>query len=370
MCEHFCAQCLGQTGIHSCTMDSESRLRLIQRLKEKLTRSPTDRRITILRSLMELREPSAHQLLLHFLRSFERTYERADDYSERLSENQCAALADLLQRSEEVLEELAPKVYRTSAEGCAKLVPAVSNCRQADFERLDLSQSALQMVVWALSSSPSVLTLLDLSGVSVVMTQMQLLCEGLQSPNCRLELLRLYECSLTEVGCSSLVSALKSNPTHLKVVDFHDNPELGDSGVEHLCGFLQRPDCHLQILGLFNCGISSSGCCSLASALMSNPSHLRELQLGQNPELNTGVERLCGFLQSPHCRLEVLGLYDCGCSKSVCWSLASALKENPSHLRELTLSSSGLKRTDLRGLLELQRSPDCRLETLLPWDVC
>ncbi|XP_039466022.1 ribonuclease inhibitor-like [Oreochromis aureus] len=115
------------------------------------------------------------------------------------------------------------------------------------------------------------------------------------------------------------------------------------------------------------CGLSKISCDYLAAALKSNPSHLRELGLTFNEKLqDSGVKRLCGFLESPGCGLETLGLDGCGLSKVSCDYLAAALKSNPSHLRALDLQSNKLKDPNVKQLSDLQQSPDYRLE-LLAW---
>uniref|UniRef100_A0A8C2H0J8 Uncharacterized protein n=1 Tax=Cyprinus carpio TaxID=7962 RepID=A0A8C2H0J8_CYPCA len=56
---------------------------------------------------------------------------------------------------------------------------------------------------------------------------------------------------------------------------------------------------------LYNCGVTDEGCAALASALRSNPSHLRELNLSLN-KLGDSVKLLSDILQEHHCKLETL----------------------------------------------------------------
>ncbi|XP_071320626.1 NLR family CARD domain-containing protein 3-like [Trachinotus anak] len=260
-----------------------------------------DRSINIFHCLMEMKDHSVHQEIQEFLKSETRS-------KKRLSEIHCSALAYMLQMSEEVLDELDLDKYNTSEEGRRRLIPAVRNCRKARLVNCRLSETHCEVLSSALKSNPSHLRHLNLSGNWDLMDSgVKQLCAGLESPNCRLETLRLKNCSLSEISCSSLASALKSNPSHLRELDLTGNQNLQDPGVKGLCGFLQSPDCRLETLRLRSCSLSEISCSSLGSALKSNPSHLRELDLSLNQNLqDPGVKGLCGFLQSPDCRLETL----------------------------------------------------------------
>ncbi|XP_035249040.1 NACHT, LRR and PYD domains-containing protein 3-like [Anguilla anguilla] len=150
-----------------------------------------------------------------------------------LEPDQCSALAFVLLMSEEVLDEFDLKTYNTSAAGHQRLVPVVRNCRKATLNSCDLTLKSCDIVASALQSSNSPLTDLDLSYNNLGDSGVKLLCAGLMSPTCKLQRLGLSGCRVTQRGCDSLASALCSNPSHLRELDLRYNHP-GDSGVRAL----------------------------------------------------------------------------------------------------------------------------------------
>ncbi|XP_019211130.2 NACHT, LRR and PYD domains-containing protein 1-like isoform X1 [Oreochromis niloticus] len=229
---------LGQTEISQETIQG-----VINNLKEMNSdKISPDRSINIFHCLMEMNDLSVHQEIQEFLKSENRS-------QKKLSEIQCSALAFMLQMSEEVLNELDLQKYNTSWGGRQRLIPAVRNCRKARLTRCRLSETHCEVLASAMKSNPSHLTELDMSWNNLQDSAVKLLCAGLESPNCRLETLRLWSCGLSEISCDYLAAALKSNPSYPKVLDLSgDYNKLQDSGVKQLCVLLENPRCRFETL--------------------------------------------------------------------------------------------------------------------------
>ena len=60
------------------------------------------------------------------------------------------------------------------------------------------------------------------------------------------------------------------------------------------------------VCSLSGCLVTQEGCASLASALSSNPSHLRELDLSCNHPGDSGAALLSAGLEDPRWRLDTL----------------------------------------------------------------
>ncbi|XP_024916247.1 NACHT, LRR and PYD domains-containing protein 12-like isoform X2 [Cynoglossus semilaevis] len=210
-----------------------------------------------------------------------------------------------------------------------------------------LSERSSEVLSSVFSSRSSALRHLDLSNNDLQDSEVKELSVGLKSPCSSLETLCLSGCELSGRSCEALSSVLRCPSSQLRHLDLSNN-DLQDSGVTQLSHGLKSSHCSLETLRhgtiLFNilllevlimeylfyqiqiksnqftsslagCLVTEKGCASLASALSSNPSHLRELDLSYNHPGGLGRNMLIGGLKNSTWKLETVRLDHCGAQR-------------------------------------------------------
>ncbi|KAM3613253.1 uncharacterized protein V6R79_023025 [Siganus canaliculatus] len=171
--------------------------------------------------------------------------------TDKLSPAQWSALVFILLSSDEDLDVFDLKKYSASEEALLRLLPVVKASNKALLDGCNLSERSCEALSSVLSSSS--LTELDLSNNDLKDSGVKLLSAGLKSPHCRLQTLGLSGCLVTEEGCAALLSALNSNPSHLRALDLSYNHP-GDSAVKLLSAGLEDPHWRLATLRVDHCG--------------------------------------------------------------------------------------------------------------------
>ncbi|KAI4898217.1 hypothetical protein NFI96_004869 [Prochilodus magdalenae] len=265
--------------------------------------------------------------------------------------------------SEEELEEFDLRKFDESEECLLRLLPVARVSRKIVVSDSGIKERGCTALLLALKSNPSHLRELNMNYSDPGESGVKVLSDLLEDPHCKLEKLQLECCSITEEGCAALVSALKSNPSHLRELNLNKNNP-GESGVKLLSDLLQDPHCKLEKLLLSECSITEEGCGALVSALKSNPSHLRELSLDYSRPGESAAKLLSDLLEDSRCKLEKLELEFCSITERGCAALVSALNQNPSHLRELNLNYNKPGESGVKLLSDLLKDPHYKLEKL------
>ncbi|XP_074076165.1 NACHT, LRR and PYD domains-containing protein 14-like [Macrotis lagotis] len=225
-----------------------------------------------------------------------------------------------------------------------------------------LTENGCQDLSAALTSNRN-LTHLCLAHNSLRDEGVKILSMALKCPECPIQRLTLWSCGLTSVGCQDISAALLSNKnlTHL---DLGEN-DLGDEGMKLLCAALGQQQCNLQALDTLVCFLSEACCQAISDMLILNQ-NLQSLNLGHNAIKDNGVKLLCEALRHPDCHLQRLGLERCQLNTACCQNLSSVLLCN-SRLRSLNLAQNALWDEGVRLLCKALEEPECKLQILALW---
>ncbi|XP_056607913.1 NLR family CARD domain-containing protein 3-like isoform X2 [Triplophysa dalaica] len=222
-----------------------------------------------------------------------------------------------------------------------------------------LSPAHCSAIAYMLQISEQVLDEVDLKAYNTTEEGRKRLLPALRNSRKAL----LASCNLKYQCCESVASALQSANSHLKELDLSNN-DLQDLGAKLLSDGLKSSNCQLEILRLAICSLTDESCENMVSVLQSTNSILRELDLSNNDLQDSGVELLSDGLQSSQCQLKILRLSGCMVTEKGCFYLASALNSNPSHLRELDLSYNHPGDQGVKLLSARLEDPHSKLENL------
>ncbi|XP_039540926.1 NACHT, LRR and PYD domains-containing protein 3-like isoform X7 [Pimephales promelas] len=275
-----------------------------------------------------------------------------------LTAKSCSALATVL-GSDANLKELNMNNNNLQDSGVKLLCTGLKNIK-CTLEILRLSDCSIteegyKALASALRSNPSHLIELDLRGNDHGESGVKQLSDLLQDPNCQLKTLRFLSPAADE-ACQYVTGIVGKNPLLMRELNLSER-ELGDTRVNQIAALLQDKHCKLNTLNLYRCSITEKQSLILTSALKSNPSHLRVLYLSENKLGDSGVKNLSDLLMIPQCKLERLSLKDCGITDVSALTQSLTNSNALKFLKVLDLSDNKIR--DSKQLRDVLRDSNC-----------
>ena len=213
------------------------------------------------------------------------------------------------------------------------------------------------------------LSVLNLEYNTIDDDNMRSSCNTLRGKQHGLKKLYLRRCSLT-AKCTFWLGQLLSDEhcviTHLVLPD---NEELGDEGVRELCNGFGQGQCKLDVLDISGCSITDECMRDLSKALGDKMCRLTDLSLSGNRKIgDEGVDMLFNALRVKQCSLTKLDLSWCSLTKECMASLCEALGDDRCRLIKLSLRGNNIDDEGVGMLFNALRAKQCSLTMLdLSW---
>ena len=222
----------------------------------------------------------------------------------------------------------------SSAEAISRMLKENTCLRRLNLSSCGTDLSSCLAVVGAVTLNRTLfdldLSFLDMGDEGCVFLRDMIKC------NTVLQKLRLRGNNITCKGCYRLAEGLSRNKSLLEL-DVSRNV-IGDVGVEALTRYI--PDTTLTTLSFENCGITSTGCDSVAELLATNKK-LRHLDLSVNALGDVGIYKLTTSLERTS-TLKTIGLNMCRITNDGFSKLLDAMEKNTSiHLLKLCYNRLG-----------------------------
>ncbi|KAG8125574.1 hypothetical protein E2320_021311 [Naja naja] len=183
----------------------------------------------------------------------------------------------------------------------------------------------------------------------------EVLCEGLQHPECKIEILRLGGEFLTESCSKHLEEVLRKNQRLRELQVSLKNPD--DKTIEFLSRWIKHPEYKIKMIQ------ETESLSRHCAEVVGKNQGLRELQFSfVNPDDKT-MDLLCEELKHPQCKVETLRLVGVFLTESNSKHIAEILRKNQG-LRQLALSLKNPNGKTMELLCNGLKHPECTIETL------
>ena len=209
------------------------------------------------------------------------------------------------------------------------------------------------------------LSVLNLDHNTIGDDGMRILCNTLREKQHGLKELHVHRCSLTAkctVWLGQLLSDEHCKITHLVL---RSNEKLGDEGVRELCNGFGQGQCKLDVLDISDCSLTDEFMRDLSKVFGDKLCGLSDLSLSGNKSINDkGVGMLFNALRVKQCSLAKLDLSRCSLTKKCMASFCEALGDEHCRLTKLILAVNDIGDEGVEMLCCALVKEQCKLTSL------